>query len=382
MRILAVLAALALAGCQSGGPSTSSILSGSSVTRALNTDFDYTVIEPDIMVAAQISAAQRTSTIMDFIAKGNSSPVVIGAGDVLNISIVSTSEGGFIDFSQSSVSPISTTDLPPQVVGSDGNVNVPPVGRVNARGLSVQQFERFLTRRLGEVLIEPSVIVQLSDRRSSSVSILGQVNDPGVYPINQNNNHLVEMLAVAGGPIGRSGNVSVLMSRGGRSAEVELRDLYTNPAYNVHMRGGDIVSLELIERSFTFLGAGGRNDTIEFATPSISLTEALGDAGGLLNRRADRKGVFVFRNEARSIVENIGVSVPQEAGALVPVVYRFDMSKPSALFIAGKFNIIDGDLVYVSDSLVENINAVFGAATTVVPAPVEYIRAETVPLQN
>lgn len=378
MRILAALALFSLAACQSGGPSTGDIMSGGTdkITSAAETN--YVVIEPDARLAVQVSASRRTSDITRFLSKGSAAPVVIGTGDVLSVSIVSTSEAGFIDFSQSSVSPISTTTLPPQTVGSDGNINIPPVGRVLARGKTVQQFETFVSRRLGEVLVEPSVIVQLTDRRSSTVSVLGQVSAPGVYPINQNNGHLVEMIAEAGGPRGESDQLSVLMSRSGSSGEVMLRDLYVNPAYNVHMRSGDVVSLETVTRAFTFLGAGGRNDTLEFSGESITLAEALGEAGGLLNRRADRKGVFVFRNEMRHVAENAGADVSSFVGPKVPVVYRFNMASPSSLFIAGEFDIVDGDVVYVSDSIVENINAVVGAATNVVPAPVEYVRDATI----
>jgi hypothetical protein len=35
-------------------------------------------------------------------------------------------------------------------------ISVPPIGRVRAAGNSVQGFERFLTRKLGEVLVAPT----------------------------------------------------------------------------------------------------------------------------------------------------------------------------------------------------------------------------------
>jgi len=378
MRLIALLALLGLVACQSGGPSTSRILSDSAVTRASTEDIDYVVIEPDLTLANRLSEVNMGSDVGVFIGKGRSAPIVIGQGDLLEVAIVSTSSTGFIDFSQNSVSPVSATDLPPQVVGSDGMINVPPLGRVLARGKSVQQFEAFLARRLAQQLVEPSVIVRLSDRRSASVSVLGQVNSPGVFPINANNGHLIEMLAEAGGPLGSSRNLVVSLSRAGRTSDIRLSDLYGNSDANVHMRDGDVISVEVVDNAFTFLGAGAANAKIDFPSSQLSLAEGIGQAGGLLNRRADRRGVFVFRIEDRIVLETLGVDVSKLEGERLPVVYRFDARRPDMIFLASAFNLRNDDVVYVSDSPVENINAVLSAVTAVVPAPVEYVRAETI----
>jgi hypothetical protein len=55
----------------------------------------------------------------------------------------------------------------------------PPIGRLRAAGQTIQSFEALLERRLGEVLIEPSVIVELIDRQSARVNVVGQVAGGG-----------------------------------------------------------------------------------------------------------------------------------------------------------------------------------------------------------
>jgi polysaccharide export outer membrane protein len=160
---------------------------------------DFVLVEVNRQIAETVSNASLTKTTASFISDTRAAPVTIGSGDILDIAIISTSENGFIDFSQSSVSPVSATPLPPQQVGSDGNVNVPPVGRVRASGQTIQQFETFLARKLGEVLVNPSVIVNLTDRRSARVSVLGAVNAPGAFSINQESTHLIDALTLAGG---------------------------------------------------------------------------------------------------------------------------------------------------------------------------------------
>ena len=53
------------------------------------------------------------------------------------------------------------------------------------------------------------------------------------------------------------------------------------------------------------------------------------------------------------------------------------MREPTSIFTGAAFNMMDGDIVYVADNLNENINAVVGAGTTFVPAPVEFVRDAT-----
>ena len=173
--ILGATICISLVACQGAGPRTKAILTSDNAIKVESKQReDFVLVEVNRQIAETVSNASLTKTTASFISDTRAAPVTIGSGDILDIAIISTSENGFIDFSQSSVSPVSATPLPPQQVGSDGNVNVPPVGRVRASGQTIQQFETFLARKLGEVLVNPSVIVNLTDRRSARVSVLGK----------------------------------------------------------------------------------------------------------------------------------------------------------------------------------------------------------------
>lgn len=385
MRKLALIAisGLVLAGCTGGGPRVDAIVNNENATRIETDNAEpYVLVELNQAMAKKASAAVSAGKSASFLPAASPSPVVIGSGDILDIAIVSTSENGFIDFSESSVSPVSTTPLPPQEVGSDGNVNVPPIGRVLARGKSVQQFERFLTRRLGEVLVDPSVIVSLSDRRSAKVSVMGSVGAPGSFSIGQGNTHILDVIGQAGGPNSRSSKLQVSVSRKGKTGTVALDQLYANPRYNIHVQKNDVISVEPFLTKVSILGGTAANATLEFDEPEVNLADALSEAGGLLNRRADRKGIFVYRDMAKSAVKNLGADTSKFDGDRIATIFQLDLSEPTSLFAASRFQMQNGDIIYVADSLNEEISAIFGSVTTFVPAPVEYVRAETVPLQN
>ena len=319
----------------------------------------------------------KTGRKTGFFSNAAPGALAIGVGDTIAVTIVSTSETGYLDFANSSVSPISTTPLPPQVVNAAGSLNVPPLGRVPAAGMTLAEFEADLAARLGEVLIEPTVIVELVERESARVTVVGAVGAPGTVSLSDTDARLVDMIAAAGGPTSRPEDLLVRLSRHGRSASITMSDLFDNPRYNIRALPGDILTIQPPDRKLIVLGASGSNQTIRFDEPTVSLADAIAQAGGLVPRRADKRGVFVYRNVAPPLVSAAGADLPPRFGQMVPTIFRFDLSEPTALFAAGSFEIEDGDILYVSNSLNDEIDAVIGAISPFVPTVDEYVRDAT-----
>lgn len=84
-------------------------------------------------------------------------------------------------------------------VGSDGNITLPLVGRVEAAGLTTDQLQAELTKRFATYVNDPQVTVRVSDPASRVVYILGEVTKPGMYPL-MSGEALSQALATAGGP--------------------------------------------------------------------------------------------------------------------------------------------------------------------------------------
>jgi polysaccharide export outer membrane protein len=79
-----------------------------------------------------------------------------------------------------------------------GQVNLPLVGRMKVSGLTVEQFELALAERLTEYLKAPSVTVMVAEYKSQPISVLGQVQTPGVHQL-QGRKSLLEVISVVGG---------------------------------------------------------------------------------------------------------------------------------------------------------------------------------------
>lgn len=107
----------------------------------------------------------------------------LGPGDVFTLDIV------------------GEKDLPRDFqVASDGSVDFPYVHRVKVQGLEPQEVARTVRDLLIEqrILIDPSIIVSVKEYNSKRVTVLGQVQRPGSFPLTPGMT-LVQAISNAGG---------------------------------------------------------------------------------------------------------------------------------------------------------------------------------------
>lgn len=84
-------------------------------------------------------------------------------------------------------------------VADTGSINLPLVGEISAAGLTAQDVERDLTKKLGaKYLQNPQVNVFVKEYNSQRVTIEGAVKKPGVYPI-RGKSTLLQIIATAEG---------------------------------------------------------------------------------------------------------------------------------------------------------------------------------------
>jgi polysaccharide biosynthesis/export protein len=83
-------------------------------------------------------------------------------------------------------------------VDGEGDLQVPMVGRVHVAGLTVQQSEDELNKRLKTYIKDPQVAIDVKELRSQPASVLGSVTSPGIHQV-QGHKTLLEMISLAGG---------------------------------------------------------------------------------------------------------------------------------------------------------------------------------------
>jgi polysaccharide export outer membrane protein len=190
-------------------------------------------------------------------------------------------------------------------------------------------------------------------RRSfaNSVSVAGESVKGTRVPLSLGGDRLLQVIAAAGGSNAPVHDTFVQLSRGGITATVPLAILVADPEENIFAEPGDVLTLARRPQTFSAFGATGRNAAITFTSDRLSLAEALGKAGGLLDDRADPRAVFLFRYEPISVVRALGQPVATEArGDVSPIVYRLDMSDAKSYPLAREFPVRDKDIIFVANA--------------------------------
>lgn len=368
MRLALLALVLALAACgstPSSGP-TQADVRDQSVDDGIA---QYEIIDVDARVLAEMSERPGPSLVQRFGSAPPSGEMKIGAGDGVTVTIWEVGSSGL--FAQTpavsvpglAAPPVSNaTTLPQQYVASDGAITVPFAGRVVISGLTPEAAGQFIQKKLRGKAMEPQVIVSVSTNLSNTAAVMGEVSGAARVPLSARGERLLDVIASAGGIKSPVYETVIRLTRAGQSEDIALEAVLKNAQENVFIQPGDVITVSRQARTFTVLGAIGANATVPFGASDISLAQAIGRSGGLIDSRSDAGGVFVFRYESAATARLLNPeSMLAAAGEPVPVVYRIDMSDPGSYFEATRFAIYDRDLIFVSNAPVTELQKLIGS---------------------
>ena len=285
----------------------------------------------------------------------------IGIGDSVQITLWEAGPGGL--FSAPVVDRMSpgsrSATIPEQVVARDLSITVPFAGRVPVAGRTPPEVEAVIVGRLAGKAIDPQVLVTVTRNVSNTVTVMGAVQSARRVPLSVGGDRLLDVLAEAGGARGAAYDIAVVLARENRVVRVPLQVVLDEPHENVFIQAADVVTLVLDPQTFTASGATGRNAVVAFETPNLSLDEALGKVGGVLDDRGDPDGVFVIRFEPEAVTRALSdlrlASVPMGP---TPVVYHLKLRDPNALFLARRFAMRNKDILYVSNAPLSDVQKI------------------------
>lgn len=362
-----------LTGCSiipAAGPATSDISNGhGSETGKGNYNIEIVNLSPAVI---QHQRAFRTAhTFSETLGTASRCGDTLGVGDALSVSVWEAPPATLFGGGEAGMSDVPaasrTTTLPDQVVDSAGNINVPFAGSIRAAGLTITALEGTIVKRLAGKAHEPQVLVRLTRNAAADVTVVGDVSSSTRMPLTPKCERLLDALAAAGGVRQPVDKITLQVTRGAGAYSMPLDSVIRDPRQNVPLRAGDVVTALYQPSSFMAFGATGKNEEIGFEGKGISLAQALARAGGLVDTRADARGVFVFRIEdSRELDDSSASSTAQGAAKKVPVVYHLDLKDPAGMFLAQQFEMNDKDTLYVSNSPVADIQKLANLFYTVV----------------
>lgn len=266
----------------------------------------------------------------------------IGKGDTLKISVIETPPAILFTGTGDTGAPkTGLTELPVVIVDSQGYISLPFVGDIKAINRNPSQVQKEIVEKLSGIANRPQVIVTVLEKRSSSVTVIGD-QFSGKMPITAKGERLLDAVTMLGNNMYDIRDTLIQITRNNKIDQIPLSLVLSNPKFNIHLQQDDVVTLINKPSSFISMGATGSTKEVRFEAIGINLSQALARIGGLRDSQANAKGVFVFRYQ-----DTINTSKSQER---VPTVYQIDLSDPNSLFIMNNFQIQNNDIVYVASA--------------------------------
>ncbi len=152
----------------------------------------------------------------------------IGAGDLLEVNLY-----GMPDFK---------TDAR---VNSEGHITLPMLGIVSVEGLSTEQVGKMIESKLIEkgLFNNPHIIVFQKEYATQGISVSGEVQKPGIYPL-LGSRKLYEVLSAAGGTTPKAGSYALISHHNDPQHSIRVPLLSGSPesmADNITIEPGDTI---------------------------------------------------------------------------------------------------------------------------------------------
>lgn len=186
-------------------------------------------------------------------------------------------------------------------VSESGAITFPLVGEVKVGGLSVAAAEKKIAGLLesGGFLRKAQVNIIVSQLQSQQVSVLGQVNRPGRYPL-EGKRSVLDLLAMAGGLSADGGDTVTLIRKTGEATRKYVIDIIAmvdsgELSQDVDLAANDVLYVERAPRFYIY-GEVQRPGAFRLER-QMTVLQALSVGGGLTARGTER-GISFKRRDA------------------------------------------------------------------------------------
>jgi polysaccharide export outer membrane protein len=223
-----------------------------------------------------------------------------GRGEVDQVSSVTLGPGDLIE-----VNVYNVPELASKVrVSNSGDVYLPLIDYVHVDGLTQEEAQALIEKRLsdGGFVRNPHVTIFVDEAASQGVTILGEVNKPGIYP-DTPDRKLYDIISQAGGFTQQaSRKISVMRKNKPETIHVELpRNLADDASKNIDILPGDTVSVPKAPIIYV-VGDVGRPSGLLVDNGTLTVLQALALAGGT-NKTAKLGGARIIRKGPQGMSE-------------------------------------------------------------------------------
>lgn len=212
-------------------------------------------------------------------------------------------------------------------ISGDGMISFPLVGPVRVAGLTVIEAEKELTLLLADgYIIDPQVTVFVKEYRSKKVTILGEVNKPGLYELDGSAT-LVQIISKAEGLTEKAGD-KVLIKRCGaigtggdeiQSITVNLKDLNEagDASSNTDIQDGDRIFVTRC--GLVYVTGEVRKPGAYRHEEGMTVIKAIALAEGLTDKAAPGRTSLIRKIEEGEVAIDVEMGCTVQAGDVISV---------------------------------------------------------------
>jgi polysaccharide biosynthesis/export protein len=212
----------------------------------------------------------------------------LGAGDLLQVSVYNVPE-------------LETKSR----IGNNGDVYLPLIDYVHLAGLSIEEAQALIEKRLsdGGFVKNPHVTLFMNEYTSQGANVLGEVAKPGVYPV-LGEPRLVDMISAAGGYTDKAGQSITVSHRNQEDKPITVplkRNSAENAASNITVSPGDTILVHKADVVYV-VGDVGRPSGFLMDAENLTVLKVIALAGGT-NRTAKLSGAKIIRKGPTGMTE-------------------------------------------------------------------------------
>ena len=240
-------------------------------------------------------------------------------------------------------------------VNQSGAISLPAVGQINVAGKTLSEIESAVAQAYYPKFVKdrPAVVARIEKYRTVKVSIVGAVEEPGIYELRSDEMSLVSVLMKAGGIIEDGAGVIRIRSpenaADGAELALPMKGLKI-PFADVMLKGGETVEVERLDpQFFAVIGLVNKPGAFPyFPGTKLNVFQAVAFAGGF-DDVADPHYLQVHRQDP--------------GGRFVSVAVR--ISEDGSTVAANAIPIKPGDLITVDHTMRTRMNKVLAEILTV-----------------
>lgn len=232
-----------------------------------------------------------------------------------------------------------------RLVQPDGTFYYPYAGKLNVKGMTIEELRSTLSTKLAQYLRNPQLDVNVVGY-GARVSLQGAFTDTTPQDVTTVPLTLQQAVGRARINAEQADLAGFVLTRDGHDYPLDLDALNRDGsvAPQIYLKPGDNLFLPFNDRKEVYVvGEVLRPQAINFKTTDMSLTQALGRTGGLNPATSKGNAVYVIR----------GIEDKERTPARV---YHLEAKSPAAFALADRFSLRPGDVVWVGPAGVTRWN--------------------------